>query len=207
MSLCGLPEFLAYCLDNPGQSLFELACQGSELMIGLAKLFCRDCGNGTWNMCKLLAVFLDLSGTSMVANDQINVREILQKLKREKLLIWDSVQTPQDEKRIEDKMPPLMRYIVKLLDDFDVGDTIPAFVKQILNALTLDINALAVDKLQRIVQNSTVYKSKPSDAIDIMSEEYDQIVSQMYHLEHRYLARQSTKTCLKYQDLILNERL
>ena len=66
MSICGIHEFIAYCLEFPGASCFELACEGSELMIGLIKLFCRDCGTGKWNMPDLVAEWCDLSGPCMV---------------------------------------------------------------------------------------------------------------------------------------------
>ena len=39
MAIVGLPEFIAYCLANPGRSRFELSCQGSELMIGMIKYY------------------------------------------------------------------------------------------------------------------------------------------------------------------------
>ena len=197
MALCGLPEFLAYSLANPGRSRYELSCQGSELMIGLAKVCCDKKGTGKWNMPDLIGNYLDITGTCMIANNQVNLHTILNRLEREKLLIFDPLRTPIIEMEIENCMAPLMLFIVRILESFEVGDTIHPFLQQILNALTLDINAMSISKMQEILSKSKVYDAENSEDINIWGEEYENIINEMNQLNDKFLHRPSMKTSLR----------
>ena len=207
MTLCGIPEFLAYSLECPGDSRFKWACQGSELMIGLAKMFCRECGTGKSNMPDLLANYLDLSGTSMVANNQVNFEKILKQLENEKLLIFDPNKTPLIERSIEEHMAPLMKYIVNLLDQFNVGDEIPQFLQQILNAMTLDVNSLDIRKVQKILYNSNVNTEADANSIDIFSEDYNEVLKAMHQLQSDLLKNKSFKSPLKVCKAVINNQI
>ena len=206
MAIVGLPEFLAYCLANPGRSRFELSCQGSELMIGMIKLFCKECGNGKDNMPDLVADFCDLSGPCMIHNNQVRFDLLLQKLLHDRLLIFDEKETPLIELMLENQMPPLMKHIVDILTAWKPGTPIDEFLNQILHALTLNINALNVSKLQKILANTNVRQSY-SHEIDIHNSEYDETLQQMRDLNENFLNRISSKSSLRVQRVIANDVL
>ena len=207
MTLAGIPEFLAYSLKYPGCSRFDLSCQGSELMIGLAKLFCRECGTGKWDMPNLLATYLDLTGTAMVANNMVRFESIIQKLEREKLLVFDPIKTPALEILIENHMAPLMKYIVEILDQWNPGDDIHPFLKQILNAMTLDVNSLNVQKLQSILNNSNGNVEDNAGNINVNSGEYDATLQEMYRLQKEFLSHKSMKAGLRVDKILSHDRV
>lgn len=207
MACCGLPEWLAYSQKYPGRSRYELACQGSELMIGLGKMFCKKCGTGKWDMPDLLADFFDMTGTCMVYNNQVNFYQIIKRLRDEQLLIYDPVKTPHVERSIERCMPPLMKYIVKLLESWEIGDAVHPFLKQILNALTLDVNALNVNKIQKILFTKKAHDEEHREDIDIWDDEYKDIIDQMDEINDKFLKQDSVKTSLKVATAVVNDDL
>lgn len=207
MACCGLPEWLAYCIKHPGRSRYELACQGSELMIGLGKMFCKKCGTGKWNMPDLLVDFFDLTGTCMVHNNQVDFYKILKRLKDEQLLIFDPMKTPLIESSIETCMAPLMKYIVQILESWEIGDAVHPFLAQILNALTLDINALQLSKIQAILANKQPHNDENREDIDIWDEEYTQILDQMEEINDKFLQQQSVKTSLRVAAAVVNDEI
>lgn len=204
MALIGMPEFEAYTLEHPGASRFELSCQGSELLIGLAKLFCCKCGTGKWDMSEKLSNYLDITGTCMVHNNQVDFHKILRRLEKEKILIFDPQKTPLVEIALEDRMAPLMKFIVDILNTWEIGDPIHPFLKQIMNALTLDVNALSVQKIEQIMMNSIEYEN---DNIDIWGEEYDETLAEMQRLNDNFLKKPSLKSSMRVAAAVVNNQL
>ena len=200
MTLVGVPEYIAYSLLHPGASAFELSCQGSESAIGFAKSFSSECGTGKSNMPQLVADWMDLSGVGMLINDQVDFEAIIKRLKLSELLIFDPRTTPLLENSLESKMAPIMLHIVHLLENWEVGDPIPVFLAQILNALTLDVQSLDCDKLQRILENS--YTSTVNS--EIQDIETQQLMAQM---QAQYESHISMRQKLVFEHAVVNERI
>lgn len=183
VAVAGLPEFLAYCRKYPGRSIFELACQGCELIIGIAKLYCNSLGTGKPDMPRKLAEYLDISGICTVGCDQINVAKMLHTLLYHRKLIFDDDLTPQFEQQIENKFPSFALHIVKLCDKWEPDDPEPpSLINQIHSRIKLTPNAWGVDEITQIAQNAIGVKVCDGDLIDETSEEYQQIVSELQTL-------------------------
>ena len=157
-------------------------------------------------MPDLVADWCDLSGPCMVFNNQVRFDLLLQKLLHERLMIFNEQETPLVEAMIENQMPSLMKYIVNILTDWKPGEPIDEFLNQILNALTLNIHALNVSKIQKILSNTDVSESYSHD-ININNPEYDESLQQMRELNENFLQRKSTKSSLKVQRVIANDIL
>ena len=153
MILVGVPEFIAFSMKYPGESRYQLSCQGSELMVGLGKMFCAKCGTGKYDMPQKLGDFYDLTGTCMVYHNKVDFSKILRKLCKEHQLIFDWKVTPKIEDELERRFPPLMIHLVDLIENTDIGADWPTFISQIISCLKIDSWALHTEKIREVLNN------------------------------------------------------
>lgn len=204
MAIVGIPEFVAFCLKYPGESRYQMACQGSELMIGLGKLYCDSCGTGKYDMPEKLGDYYDLTGTSMVYHNNVDFSKILKILEQEKLLIFDWAKTPQEEAKLESEFPPLMKFLVEILEKFEIGDKIPEIIHKIYSQLQMDVWNLNREQIQTwLAKNDTDIESTTN--IDLTSDEYSEVVE---HLQSAHKnSSDSMRGALRFQSMLLNADL
>ena len=199
MAIVGLPQFEAFALKYPGESLYQMACQGSELLIGLGKLFCDKSGTGKYDMPKQMADFYDITGTCMVYHNKIDFTKILKKLQHKKLLIFNANETPQIEQLYENQFPSFMTEFIDELENFNVGDVIPSLLAKISSQLTLPVWSLQMSKIRSIL--STNYKKINTQDIDENSVEYQECLEQLNQWQNGQKSK--LKNSLKYQSQII----
>ena len=206
MVISGQHEFAAFCMKYPGESRYQMACQGSELIVGLGKLYCEKCGTGKFDMPTKIGNYYDITGTSMVYHNKVDFSKILKCIEKEKLLLFDWKNTPLEEMAIEELFPPLMKYLVSILDKLEVGDPIPVFIKQILTQLDLDVWSLQIDNISKlIIESHYSGTEKDIDIVDPKSNEYKNCIAQINELkahEDRKMANS-----LKVQTVVINHEL
>lgn len=200
MALVGLPQFEAFSLKYPNESLYQMACQGSELLIGLGKLFCDKNGTGKFDMPRKIAQFYDITGTCMVFHDKVDFCKILKHLNTSKILIFNEKETPKCEQLIETNFPPLMKQLVKLLIDFNVGDEIPSLLSRIASQLTMSAWSLQMSKIRQVLAHDD--NTVNTNEIDENSDEYAKCVEQLEQL--RMNASNNSKDSLQYQARLIN---
>ena len=206
MVLSGQHEFAAFCMQYPGESRYQMACQGSELIVGLGKMYCEKCGTGKFDMPTKLGNYYDITGTSMVYHNKVDFSKILKSLDKEKLLLFDWKETPFEEYEIEKLLPPLMKYIVQLLDNLKVGDKLPVFITQILTQLDLDIWSLQIDNVAKLLidsHNSSI--NKDTGIFDPNSAQYKDCIAQLNELKKNEDKKMANS--LKVQSVIVNQSL
>lgn len=201
MAILGLYQFEAFAQKYPGESLYQMACQGSELLIGLGKLFCDKNGTGKYDMPKQMADFYDLTGTCMVFHNKVDFCKILQILNKRQLLIFDANETPQIEQLYEQQFPALMKHLVTLLENFNVGDSIPSLLSQISSQLTMSVSALQLSKIRTILANNNA--NIDVNEIDENSDEYLECIEQLEQLQR---GKKKHKSNLKYQQKLVNNQ-
>ena len=204
MGICGLNEFIAYCLKHPTKSRYQLACQGSELMIGLGKLYCSELGTGKWDMPEKLANYYDLSGVIKLKNNQVDIGRLIEQLSKEKLLIYNENTTPKLERELENDSCLLFDYMVKLLDNWEVGQPIPPFLNQIQQCVTLTPNAWSIDKIKDICSN-TMHVLKQD--LQVGSDEYMEILKKIEELHDKQDKRKNLKNSLKMSKVVVQNRV
>lgn len=134
MSLVGCHQAYAHYMRSPdGFTLYNLCCQGQELMFKILKGFCKAKGTGKEDMISSLADFVDLYNVSSVGANMIDFNVILKQCESEALLIFDPNYTPNSEANLEDAMPPLMKKFVSALESINFGDPIPDIVDKVLS--------------------------------------------------------------------------
>lgn len=167
-------------MKYPGESRYQMACQGSELIVGLGKMYCEECGTGKNDMPEKLGNFYDITGTSMVYYNKVNFAKILKKLKQQQLLLFDEKKTPLHEKQCERLFPPLMKRLVELLDKFEVGDVTPDLIEKILSQLEFDIKSLEENNIQQLLLNSLIISREENrDIFSDNSDEYEDCIDQL----------------------------
>ena len=182
--LCAQHEFAAFCMKYPGESRYQMACQGSELIVGLGKMYCEECGTGKNDMAEKLGNFYDITGTSMVYYNKVDFKKILKKLKQEQLLIFNEKKTPLDEDECEKLFPPLMKILVKLLDKFEVGDVTPHLIEKILSQLEFHSKSLVDDNIQQLLLKSLIISRESNvDIFNKSSDEYKDCIEQIQQLK------------------------
>ena len=62
MALVGLPQFETFSVEYPNGSLYQMACQASELLIGIGKIFCDKIGTGKFDILRKMPEFYDITG-------------------------------------------------------------------------------------------------------------------------------------------------
>ena len=82
-------EFAAFCMKYPGESRYQMACQGSELIVGLGKMYCEKCGTGKFDMSTKLGNYYDITGTSMVFHNKVDFGKVLKMIEQDKILLFD----------------------------------------------------------------------------------------------------------------------
>lgn len=195
MATSGLNEFVAYSLKNPGRSLYECACQGSEGAIGNGKSFCSTLGTGKEDMPEKLGNYYDLSGVLMVYENQINVAQILRKLFHGRNLIFNGDETCAVERQIESRLPPFSAHIVKLCDGWEPGQAVPSLLNKIYARIELTPNAWKIDEIKEIMKNSCGKHISKLAFIDPQSEEYLQMQQELDSLNEN----PKTKNIFKFQ--------
>lgn len=182
MATSGINECVAYCLKHPGRSLFELACQGSELIIGLAKLFCAQLGTGKDDMPHKLADYLDSSGICMVIHNKIDIAKILRRLLSEKKNIFNNSTTVEIEKQIEAQFPCLMIHLVKICDRWEPQHKTPSLLHQIHSCVKLSPNAWHINEIKDITANCIGINVSSGNDIDENSDEFKQVMQELSSL-------------------------
>lgn len=208
MIIVGMAEWLAYTMKYPGCSAFANSCQGSELIIGLSKIFCSEQGTGKDNMCEKLGDWLDLTQTCMVHNEQVDFDKILQKLSNWKRLIFDENKTPRIENQIETEMAPLMKYIVTLMEGEVIGGSTDPFLRQIRNALTLDVNAIHTSKLHDILRINNPGEAYSTDEeVDIDAPEYEDTMKKIREMNDDFLKGGSMRSQMQFASTVITNVL
>ena len=205
MTLCGIHEAIAYSLKYPGRSRYELACQGSELMIGLGKLFCAQQGTGKWNMPQKLSEYYDLIGIVKVKNNQIDVSKIITKMQHKKLLIFNKNKCIRIESSIEKDSPFVFQYMVKLLNNWEVGTPMPQLLRQIMECITLSPNAWKIEKIIKIC--ATNCQNVSANNIQIGSNEYNAMVAKIQEIHEDYVKNPNVKNSMKLAQTVLQNAL
>lgn len=200
MAIVGLTQFEAFAHKYPGESLYQMACQGSELLIGLGKLFCDKNGTGKSDMPQQMANFYDITGTCMVYHNKVDFVKIQKILKRQQKLIFDNDETIQIEQLYENQFPPWMTIIINLLENFNVGDDIPSLLQQICSQLTMSVWVLRSRKIKSILAKSN--SKINAQNIDENSTEYIECIEQLEQLQND--SQSNRKDALKYQSTIIN---
>lgn len=127
--------FKHYMESSDGEGLFNLACEGSELLLKIGKANVAEQGTGKRENCiSNLADHYDLRTIGTVDADLINFLSILKEGLTDKLLIFDPQDTPQLENDIKDTMSPLMQSMIAIVETIEIGQPIPVCIKRILNA-------------------------------------------------------------------------
>ena len=200
MAILGLPQFEYFAQKYPGESLYQMACQGSELLIGLGKLFCDKNGTGKFDMPKQMADYYDLTGTCMVYHNKVDFSKILKKLQHKKLLIFNAQETPQIEQMYEADFPSCMSALVNELESFEFGDEIPSLLGKISSQLTMSAWALRTSKIREILAASDTTMNV--NEIDENSIEYAECVDQLDQLKNSGKSHRNKR--LKHQRAIIN---
>lgn len=183
-----------------------MACQGSELIVGLGKMYCEKCGTGKFDMPEKLGNYYDITGTSMVFHNKVDFGKLLKQLEQEKLYLFNWDKTPIEERRNDKLSPPMHVFIGRHLENYEVGDNTPPFEEQILTQLKLDIWSLQMDNISKILAESYESgKKKDIDIIDENSEEYNDIIEQLQQLQ-KY-DNGSMRNSLKVQSVIVNHSM
>ena len=201
MALVGLPQFEAFSIKYPNESLYQMACQGSELLIGLGKLFCDKNGTGKFDMPRKMAEFYDITGTCMVFHDKVDFCKILRHLNTEKILIFNEQETAQCEQLFERNFPPLMKQLIQLLINFNVGDEIPSLLSRISSQLTMSAWTLQLTKIRKCLARKD--DNINTNEIDENSDEYTDCVQQLEQL--RLKGSKRNKDSLEYQARLIND--
>ena len=206
MALCGIHESIAYSLKYPGRSRYELACQGSELMIGLGKLYCAQLGTGKWDMPEKLMNYYDLNGVVNLKNNQIDVGKLIKQLeKKGKKLIFNGEKTIKLEKKIEKGSPLIFSFLVQCLDKWEVGEPMHDFIKQINECIALSPNAWKIDKIKQICNKNSTNISNSN--IEVGSDEYNAMLAKIQELHENYIKNPNVKNSLKLANTVLNDEL
>ena len=206
MVIVGQHEYAAFCMKYPGESRYQMACQGSELIVGLGKMYCDECGTGKFDMPTKLGNFYDITGTSMVHYNKIDFRKILQKLENEKQLIFNGNKTPLQEIQTKRTLPPIARYIVNIFDHFEVGDKSNHFISQILTQLDLDVWSLHTTNISKLlVESQNVSLQIAVEKFDENSPEYKDCMVQLQELKKA--ENKSMNDALKVQTVVVNNEL
>ena len=127
----GIHEYEAFYNEHPGKSAFFMACQGCELMMGLAKLWAIAKGTGKHNFVTNLTNHSDMVGTAMVFNNQVDFVKLVKELNKDRLLIRDDINTPKIEKQLIAWFPKIGQQLIKAAQNFKVGDNIPSIYDRI----------------------------------------------------------------------------
>ena len=182
MATSGVNECIAYTLKHPGRSLFELSCQGPELMIGLSKMWCSQLGTGKADMPRKLGEYLDLSGICMVIHNQIDIAKILRRLLTERVKIFNHSKTIKFERQIESEFPALMSHLVKICDKWEPCQPTPPLLNQIHSRVKLTPNAWHIDEIKQIVAKSIGDNVSAPGEIDPNSDEFIEIMTELESL-------------------------
>ena len=174
MTISGIPEFISYCLKYPGRSLYELACQGSELIVGLGKIYCDEQGTGKYDMPKLMGDFFDLSGICRVLHNEIDIGKILQRLMIEKKHIFNDKDTIKIEQELESTSPPIFKWVIDMCErEWEPPSEPPSFIKAVYSRVKLSPNAWKTEEIKEIVRQS-FGKKILNQSLNVNSPEYQE---------------------------------
>ena len=167
----GINQFHCYWIDNDHASMYNMSAQGMEHQIGNAKLFCKKQGCKTMDVVAQTGDYLDLNCTGSVHRNQIQLKQILNQLLKEKLLIFDKNKTKIVEDNLLQSMPDVNYDLIKDLVDFKPGDEIPSSAAKITSAVE-DHNALLKHgKIKELLQEKG-YEIGDDDELVQQSSQY-----------------------------------
>ena len=150
---------------HDGGGLILFSTERVEHFFAGLKMFCSNKGTGKDDSIKKIATFSDLYCIGTVMAIQIDFGKILLQMEREKLLIYDPVNTPILFAKLEEKMPPMMREMIRLLDAMNVGDALPAMIRRILEKCDVSLPELdeaiqeakeALERRQYVMQKTSL---------------------------------------------------
>lgn len=191
-------EFAAFCMKYPGESRYQMACQGSELIVGLGKMYCEKCGTGKFDMPTKLGNYYDITGTSMVFNNKVDFAKVLKMIEQDKILLFDWNESVLEEIRIQRLFPPMTDFITKILDNYECGADHNPFIRKILTQLRL--NVFHSQKMSNLLIKS---QNDNDNSIDKSNSQYNQYINQIDDLNKA--ENVSMKEALKHQASIINK--
>ena len=150
--LVGLNECHCYWIDNNHASMYDMSAQGMEHQIGNAKLFCKKQGCKTMDVVAQTADYLDLNCTGSVYRNQIQLKQILNQLLKEKKLIFDLNKTKTIEDNLIDSMPDMDYQLIAQLLGMKLGDEIPSSIGKIMSAFEDHNNELKHQKIEKLLR-------------------------------------------------------
>ena len=197
-------EFAAFCMKYPGESRYQMACQGSELIVGLGKMYCEKCGTGKFDMSTKLGNYYDITGTSMVFHNKVDFGKILKMIEQDKILLFDWNESILEEIKIQRLFPPMTDFITKIMDNYECGDDTSPFIRQILTQLNLDVWNVQSKNMSKSLFKSNCFDGNANDKlIDKDNLQYNHYIDQIEDLKQ--VENLSMKASLQIQASVVNQ--
>lgn len=174
--LCGIHQFhLHYIQSEDGESLFNLCCEGSELLLKLGKTYVKEKGTGKMDCLDHLADFYDLHNLGSIMAGITDLSQALALRNQTKLLIFDPDETPAKERELEMKMPPLMQHLIESLKTIEFGDNIPVNLHKILSADITEETVARRKALRESLNNGERFVLASDEELEVIVDEYLQM--------------------------------
>ena len=197
-------EFAAFCMKYPGESRYQMACQGSELIVGLGKMYCEKCGTGKFDMPTKLGNYYDITGTSMVFHNKVDFGKVLKMIEQDKIFLFDWNKSVLEEIKIQRLFPPMTDFITKMIDNLECGAETNPFISKILTQLQLNVFKSQSQHMSKLLNKSNSVNANHDDnSIDPSSVQYNQYLQQIDEL--RQAENVSMKSALKLQASMVNQ--
>ena len=109
-----------------------------ESYVQMIKRELRVKGNSGPGWLRRLWNFADLYCVGTMAHDEVDFYKSLQRTRRSAKLIYDEENTPLLEEQLEYEMPDKFWELLLIVDNIEVGQRIPAVIRNIMNGITRD---------------------------------------------------------------------
>ena len=197
-------EFAAFCMKYPGESRYQMACQGSELIVGLGKMYCEKCGTGKFDMPTKLGNYYDITGTSMVFHNKVDFGKVLKMIEQDKILLFNWTESVLEEIKIQKLFPPMTDFITKKLDIYECGADTDPFISKILTQLQLNVfKSQSQHMSDLLIKSNEVNEKQKDNSMDPNSVRYNENLEQIKQLQEAENA--SMISALKVQASIVNQ--
>lgn len=197
-------EFAAFCMKYPGESRYQMACQGSELIVGLGKMYCEKCGTGKFDMPTKLGNYYDITGTSMVFHNKVDFGKVLKMIEQDKILLFNWTESVLEEIKIQRLFPPMTDFITKKMDNYECGADTDPFISKILTQLQLNVFKSQSQRMSELLMKSNYVNVNQNDnSIDPSSVRYNENLEQINQLQEA--ENVSMTSALKLQASIVNQ--
>ena len=151
---------------HDGGGLILFSTERVEHFFAALKSFCSNKGTGKDDSIKKIATFSDLYCLGTVMANQIDFGKILNEMEKEKLLLYDPVNTPVLFVKLEAQMEPMMKEMVRLLDEMNVGDPLPAMIRRILEKC--DVSFVELDAAIKEALKNNEFDIFPEEPISLL---------------------------------------